>query len=168
MSTPTLKGTQIRALKALAAIPASASLTRRQISERAFKGNSINFAPILGPMVDAKLITEVEIKTDAGTEIGFKATAAGRKAAKSAPEAVSRSVNGQANHKPLPKIGETFTKTYKGKDYKVTRLEDGFRYAGKVYPSLTAAAKAVRGTDQEINGWLFFEFVKAKETEAAK
>ena len=141
MAAITLTGTPVRVLKALASVKtAGGSLTRKQIESD-------------------------EGGADDASHTSFAITAPGRAAASKAPEHPVRG-NGSTEHKSLPKVGESFTKTYNGKDYKVTRTEAGFRYAGKEYASLTATAKAVRGTDQEVNGWLFFGFVKPKAGEA--
>ena len=46
------------------------------------------------------------------------------------------------------------TRPYKGLLVQVQILTDGFAYAGSVYPSLSAVAKAVTGS--HCNGFLFF------------
>lgn len=151
----TLTATQYRALKACS----KKACTRKQISEAEFGGNSVNFAPILNPLVEAKLLKATDVDVDGKVETVFQATAAGSKLAAKAPPATAR--NG-ANHANLPKAGGTITKTYLGKEYKVTVTATGFKYAGKEYTSLTAVAKAIRKSDQEVNGWAFFGLVKAK------
>lgn len=155
----TITGVQYRVLKAIAAT--KHGLTRKQISEKAFGGNSINFVPILTPLIDAKMIRQVDIKVpeDGINETRFEAMAKGAKAAKGAPPVTQRG-NGAASHQPLPKPGGTITKTYLGKEYKVKLLSDGFSYAGKTYSSLTATAKAIRKSEQEVNGWAFFGLTK--------
>lgn len=45
----------------------------------------------------------------------------------------------------LPAAGTTLTRTYKGKEHRVTVLEAGFRYEGKEYRSLTALAQQITG-----------------------
>jgi hypothetical protein len=45
----------------------------------------------------------------------------------------------------LPAPGATLARTYKGKEYRVTVLDAGFRYDGKDWRSLTAIARAVTG-----------------------
>jgi SPP1 gp7 family putative phage head morphogenesis protein len=62
---------------------------------------------------------------------------------------------------PHPPVGGTFEKTYKGQKIKVEVTHDGYKIGDKVHKSLTAAAKAVRGTDTPINGWAFFGLTKA-------
>jgi hypothetical protein len=54
----------------------------------------------------------------------------------------------------LPPPGTILTRPYKGQLVQVQVLTDGFAYAGSVYPSLSAVAKAVTGT--HTNGFLFF------------
>ena len=170
-STPKAKpangitGVQYRALKVIAKAPNG--LSRKQIAEKAFNGNSVNFVPILDPLVKAKLVKVIELGGDPKTpdvakETLFEATAAGRKVAAGAPPVTARG-RGEASHASLPKAGGVITKTYLGKEYKVKVEADGtFRYAGKPYTSLTAAAKAIRGSEQEVNGWAFFGLVKDK------
>jgi hypothetical protein len=54
----------------------------------------------------------------------------------------------------LPPPGTLLTRPYKGQLVQVQVLTDGFAYAGRVYPSLSAVAKAVTGS--HCNGFLFF------------
>jgi hypothetical protein len=54
----------------------------------------------------------------------------------------------------LPPPGTILIRPYKGQLVQVQVLTEGFAYAGHVYPSLSAAAKAITGT--HTNGFLFF------------
>jgi hypothetical protein len=54
----------------------------------------------------------------------------------------------------LPPPGTILTRPYKGQLVQVQVLTDGFAYAGRVYPSLSAVAKAVTGS--HCNGFHFF------------
>ena len=54
----------------------------------------------------------------------------------------------------LPPPGSVLTRKYKGGSVQVKVLADGFEYAGQVYGSLSAVAKAVTGS--HCNGFLFF------------
>jgi hypothetical protein len=54
----------------------------------------------------------------------------------------------------LPAPGTILTRPYKGQLMQVQVLTDGFAYAGRVYPSLSAVAKAITGS--HCNGFLFF------------
>jgi Protein of unknown function (DUF2924) len=54
----------------------------------------------------------------------------------------------------LPPPGTILTRPYKGQQLHVQVLTEGFAYAGNVYPSLSAVAKAVTGT--HTNGYHFF------------
>jgi hypothetical protein len=54
----------------------------------------------------------------------------------------------------LPPPGTILTRPYKGQILQVQVLTDGFAYAGSVYPSLSAVAKAITGS--HTNGFLFF------------
>lgn len=55
----------------------------------------------------------------------------------------------------LPPPGGVLARKYKGKVVQVTVLAAGFEYQGAVYPSLSAAAKAITGS--HCNGFLFFK-----------
>jgi hypothetical protein len=54
----------------------------------------------------------------------------------------------------LPPPGTILTRPYKGATVQVQVLTDGFAYAGQVYASLSAVAKAITGS--HCNGFLFF------------
>jgi hypothetical protein len=70
-------------------------------------------------------------------------------AASSEPYSVSVPVDPR-----LPPPGTILTRLYKGQQLQVQVLTDGFAYAGHVYPSLSAVAKAITGT--HTNGYHFF------------
>ena len=67
------------------------------------------------------------------------------------PEPVS--VPTPVDHR-LPPPGTILTRPYKGQLVQVQVLTEGFAFAGRVYPSLSAVAKAVTGS--HTNGFLFF------------
>ena len=54
----------------------------------------------------------------------------------------------------LPPPGTLLTRPYKGQLMQVQVLNDGFAYAGRVYASLSAVAKAITGS--HTNGFHFF------------
>ncbi len=54
----------------------------------------------------------------------------------------------------IPMPGTVLTREYKGETVQVTVLPTGFDYEGEVYPSLSAAAKAITGS--HTSGFLFF------------
>jgi hypothetical protein len=54
----------------------------------------------------------------------------------------------------VPPPGTILTRPYKGQLVQVQVLTEGFAYAGRVYPSLSAVAKAVTGS--HTNGFHFF------------
>jgi hypothetical protein len=63
----------------------------------------------------------------------------------------------------LPAPGTILTRPYKGQLVQVQVLTEGFAYAGRVYPSLSAVAKAITGC--HCNGYLFFRnSLNLKET----
>lgn len=55
----------------------------------------------------------------------------------------------------VPPPGTILTRAYKGDTLQVLVLADGFQYQDKVYPSLSAVAKAITGS--HCNGFLFFK-----------
>ena len=55
----------------------------------------------------------------------------------------------------LPPPGSILTRKYKGQLVQVRVLAQGFEYAGLIYPSLSAVAKAITGS--HCNGYLFFK-----------
>ena len=67
------------------------------------------------------------------------------------PEPMSRPAPIDAR---LPPPGTILTRPYKGQQLHVQVLTNGFAYAGRVYPSLSAVAKAITGS--HTNGYLFF------------
>lgn len=70
-----------------------------------------------------------------------------------------RTVTRVVEHDPrLPPVGTVLTRHYKGRDVQVHIAPDGLVYDGKVYPSLSAAAKAITGS--HMNGFLFFKLTK--------
>jgi hypothetical protein len=134
------------------------AIRRQTIAQRAFNGNSINFVPILSPLVEAGLIEEEEVDSDIGKLTLFAATTTGRdmgkELEKSAERYTSRTVL-PTDRRGLP-IGHRIMKWYNGCEHIVTVREDGFEYDGEIYSSMTAVAHAVRGDEQSVNGWAFF------------
>ena len=65
----------------------------------------------------------------------------------------------------LPPPGTILTRPYKGQLVQVQVLTDGFAYAGRVYPSLSAVAKAVTGS--HCNGYHFFRNTLNNQKETA-
>jgi hypothetical protein len=70
------------------------------------------------------------------------------------PAAVATLVLPPRGDERLPPPGTVLTRPYKGSDVQVLVLASGFEYAGQVYPSLSAVARAVTGS--HCNGFLFF------------
>ena len=62
----------------------------------------------------------------------------------------------------LPMAGTLLTRPYKGRTLVVEVLADGFEFAGKRYPSLSAVAKAATGSHW--NGFHFFGLADNKAT----
>jgi hypothetical protein len=58
----------------------------------------------------------------------------------------------------LPPPGSTISREYRGGVVQVKVLDDGFEYAGEVYKTLSAVAKAITGS--HCNGYAFFRIGK--------
>ncbi len=73
---------------------------------------------------------------------------------KSAAPVATGIVPRSATDDRLPPPGTVITRLYKGRPRKVTVLSNGFECEGTVYPTLSAAAKAITGS--HVNGFAFF------------
>ena len=82
-------------------------------------------------------------------------TAATPKPAKTATPAAPRERDPR-----LPAAGTTIKREYKGKEIRVSVLEEGFRCDGKEYRSLSALASEICGNSA--NGFLFFKLIERK------
>jgi glucan-binding YG repeat protein len=68
----------------------------------------------------------------------------------------------------LPAVGTVLEREHKGKKIRVTVLEDGFRYEGEIYNSLSTIARVATGTIW--NGFTFFRiapYPKRNQAQAA-
>ena len=101
-----------------------------------------------------------------------------RKAAKNTTKATARATTAKRTtaktEKPkrprdprLPAPGTTIVRPYKGKDIKVAVLEDGFRWEGQAYRSLSALASAISGA-KSINGFFWFRLTGTADASAKK
>jgi hypothetical protein len=68
-----------------------------------------------------------------------------RTTAKTAARTAARPTATKDRDPRLPAPGATLVRTYKGKEYRVTVLDSGFRFDGKEWRSLTAIARSVTG-----------------------
>lgn len=87
--------------------------------------------------------------TKAAARKPAKTTKRTRKATKPAPAKEPKSRDPR-----LPPAGTTITRPYKGTDYEIEVLEQGFRWDGDEYRSLSALASAITG-HSSINGFLW-------------
>lgn len=62
----------------------------------------------------------------------------------------------------IPPPGSTLTRFFKGHEYRVTVLPNGFEYDGQVYKSLSAVAHAISGSHW--NGLFFFGLAAREKT----
>src|SRR5262249_24857364 len=69
------------------------------------------------------------------------------------PQSLPPTLRPQADDR-LPPPGTILTRLYKGRTLQVQILTEGFAFEGRIYPSLSAVAKAATGT--HCNGYLFF------------
>ena len=84
-----------------------------------------------------------------------------RKAPKSATVAVApKETRTRARDPRLPAAGTVLTRPYKGKDYRVTVLDEGFRYDGREFRSLSKLASEITGA-KSINGFLWMRLTGA-------
>ena len=67
---------------------------------------------------------------------------------------------GPVKDRRIPKPGVVLSRHYHGQEIRVTVLEDGFEWNGRIFRSLSALAREVTG--QRWNGLLFFGLTKEK------
>lgn len=97
----------------------------------------------------AELARDEDVRVRPPTERGF--------AAGGCPGARLVTVTGRiasSGSDRVPAPGTVLRREYKGTEYEVTVLAEGFEYGGKVYRSLSAVATAITGSHW--NGFLFF------------
>jgi DUF2924 family protein len=95
-----------------------------------------------------------ELANDADLRIGPPpAPRAPRASAGVIPSAPTTSVGAERDSR-LPPPGTVLTRPYKGQLLQVLVRSDGFEFDGRLFPSLSAAAKAITGS--HCNGFLFF------------
>ena len=113
--------------------------------------------------LEAKAAAEAaQARTAKKTKSTRKAkTAKGEKAEKSAKEEKAERRTRTSPRKAgerdprLPAAGSVLEREHKGKKIRVTVLEDGFRYEGETYSSLSTIARVATGTIW--NGFTFFQ-----------
>src|SRR5439155_26791902 len=97
----------------------------------------------------------IELARDADLRLSAP-RALGSEAAPGQPESAAPAR--QLTDNRLPRPGTVITRRYKGQMLQVRILASGFAFAGQVYPSLSAVAKAITGS--HCNGFLFFRLGK--------
>jgi hypothetical protein len=89
-----------------------------------------------------------------------------RGAAQRAPELTqAESISVPLDHR-LPRAGTVISRVYQGQELQVLVLPTGFEYAGQIYKSLSAVAKALTGS--HCNSFLFFHLMKEKGNDASR
>jgi hypothetical protein len=78
-------------------------------------------------------------------------------AARMVPSPTPTTPSSRSRRQPYPRLppaGTILTRSYKGETLQVRVLRHGLEFEGKVYPSLSAVAKAITGS--HCSGYLFF------------
>jgi hypothetical protein len=83
-----------------------------------------------------------------------------RRPRKARAEPIVATVPGVDRRLPVP--GTLLCRPYKGKQVRVKVLDQGIEYEGRLFPSLSAVAKAITGS--HTNGYLFFRLGQYQET----
>jgi hypothetical protein len=96
----------------------------------------------------------IELARDADLRLSAPRAIALRAQSQPEPVAPAR----QVTDNRLPRPGTVLTRRYKGQMLQVRILASGFAFAGHVYPSLSAVAKAITGS--HCSGFLFFRLGK--------
>jgi hypothetical protein len=95
-----------------------------------------------------------ELANDADLRLGPpQAPRAPRAISGPAASSPATPVGTERDHR-LPPPGSVLTRPYKGQVLQVLVRSDGFEFDGRLFPSLSAAAKAITGS--HCNGFLFF------------
>ncbi len=84
-----------------------------------------------------------------------------------APERADRQEGGRERDPRLPPVGTVLEREHDGKTHRVKLTDVGFEYRRQTYPSLSAVAKVITGTNW--NGFGFFGLlgrVSAEESES--
>jgi hypothetical protein len=95
-----------------------------------------------------------ELANDADLRLGPPQPARAPRAAKHPAATTPTTPVGVERDRRLPPPGTVLSRPYKGQVLQVLVRSDGFEFDGRVFPSLSAAAKAITGT--HCNGFLFF------------
>lgn len=91
---------------------------------------------------------------ESGTESRPRAMKRKRSAGTRAPR------SDQPRDPRLPPAGTLLTRVFKGAEYRVRIIDDGFEHQGTVYSSLSGVAKAITGVNQ--SGFAFFHLTKPR------
>lgn len=91
-------------------------------------------------------------------ESGLDAVAAGKGRVPAPAAAAPVKLPSMLTDPRLPAVGTEIVRTYKDREYRVTRLGDRFVYEGRDYPSLSKIAREIIGGAQ-VNGFAFFGLV---------
>jgi hypothetical protein len=95
-----------------------------------------------------------ELANDADLRLGPPPLARAPRAAKHPAATESATPVGAERDRRLPPPGTVLSRPYKGQVLQVLVRSDGFEFDGRLFPSLSAAAKAITGS--HCNGFLFF------------
>jgi Protein of unknown function (DUF2924) len=110
-----------------------------------------DFAPATAPMTQGTLCRVVEVACDADPRLPPQS-----KTAPTPPPLQPIGVPAPVDHR-LPPPGTILTRPYKDQLVQVQGLTEGFAYGGRVFPSLSAVAKAITGS--HCNGYHYLRLV---------
>jgi len=108
-----------------------------------------------GGLSERALRRAAELANDADLRVTVPKAAYAERIAAATADAKARAL---CRDQRLPMAGTVLTRTYKGNVLQVKVLPAGFEFAGMVYPSLSAVAKAISGS--HCNGYLFFGLIQ--------
>ena len=137
-----------------ATIPEGREELFEQISKAVAAGLKVSVA-VAESNGHAPEIEDVKPKKVRKVKSPDKTPAEGRKTKKTKTKAkVKKARKAGASHNGFTP-GTTFTRTYQGKDYKVTAIDEGYRWGGKTFSSLNILAMEITGR-KKLSGPRFF------------
>lgn len=123
-----------------------------------------DFPAAMASQTDPRQKAKAKARRDAAKADAPATPAKSPKAAK--PAKTPKAEKPAAKKATMPEVGTVLRASYKKQEFKATVVEDGVRWNGKVYKSLSAAGCAITGRPT-CNGWAFFR-LKETPKKAAK
>jgi hypothetical protein len=153
-------------------VAALGRMTTRQLRDRYAvvfgEATAANNKPWLVRRLAWRLAWRLQADADAEGGLGERAVARAAELARDADLRLTPPRERTAEVLPTPPVsdprvppaGTVLARRYKGGMVQVKVLADGFEYAGEVYGSISAVAKAITGS--HCNGFLFFRLTGGK------